>query len=100
MPVKYTPHELMIALKLAIGKEVPVEIAESPLYVDLTDMYEICCWYKDAIESFLEGTKNCDEVESFFIDLEVQILGHLKLHAKSLGENLPGLLEFLGRDEN
>lgn len=73
---------------------------EGRVSADLSDIAEVCNWLLKKLESVDARSWSRDELESFLIDLDVNVLQHLDFHLKSMRNDLPGLLRAVASEED
>ena len=62
-------------------------------YGDLTDIYGICIWYLEIMEHLMNSRSvNREMLEDVFVELDVQLLEHMRFHLKSQKKLLPQAL--------
>lgn len=59
---------------------------------DLIDLMEISQWFLNAMEGSGKHNMTQDELETFLIELEVQLTYHANFHLQSLKKNLRKML--------
>lgn len=69
------------------------------VYVNLTDMLESCVWFAEQMQANGHGKLTRDELETFLINIDINMLQHLVSHLESLRRDMPTILDAVGTNE-
>lgn len=90
--------ELISALRRQLDGKISEEIERSSLFVDLVDIREIANWYSSKLEGIASSRRlTRNQLETFLIDLDVQLFDHLNTHLRSLRQHIRVILRDMAK---
>ena len=80
-------------LRRRLKSHISEKLCDSGLIVDLADIREIAIWTQRTINKLGARELTTSELQDILVEVDVQLLFHLRYHLRSLANKLPKVLD-------